>query len=306
MLKKVVINVKKDKKLYIKDVAKITGLSEQLIRKWESRYQVVKPKRLSNGYRVYSTDDLNTLQELKKLRDQNISMQKAVQIVLDSKELSNLTEVLAEIDHSPYVEQLIKKGTTYDEAGITFVLTQAHHHYGLEVFLQNTVRPFLKGIGNLWESKTWDESQESMSSLAVRDYLTEIDRHFKIKDNAPIAVGFCLPGELHEIPLQILLLQMKMRGWRTTRIGASPKFTAIERLINHIEPDKVLLSASTLIPFQKAESLLHDLDRIAEKHPKIDFYIGGPGAWEYTNVVKPNHIRVGFSVDDMIFKKTSL
>ena len=40
MLMKVVMIVDKDSKLYIKDIARITGLSEQLIRKWEDRYHV--------------------------------------------------------------------------------------------------------------------------------------------------------------------------------------------------------------------------------------------------------------------------
>lgn len=180
------------------------------------------------------------------------------------------------------------------------ILQKAHHQYGLALFLQNTVQPFLEKIGVLWETKEWDESQESVSSLLVKDYLAEIDRHFQIIDDAPHVLGFCLPGELHEIPLQIILLQIKMKGWRTTRISASPKFTAIERLINHLQPEKVLFSASTLIPFQETEDLLQDLDLVAKKFPEIDFYIGGRGAWEYTNLIKPSHIQVGFHVNDVI------
>ena len=48
--------VDKESKLYIKDVAEMTGLSEQQIRKWENRYHIVKPERLANGYRVYSQE----------------------------------------------------------------------------------------------------------------------------------------------------------------------------------------------------------------------------------------------------------
>lgn len=297
---KVVNTVEKNSKLYIKDVAKITGLSEQLIRKWENRYDIIKPERLPNGYRIYSTDDANTLLELKKLRNQNISMKNAVQSMLENKISANRTEQLSNIETSPYVEELIKKGTIYDEESIVYQLKQAHQQYGLELFLQNTVQPFLLKIGDLWESKTWDESQESVSSLVVKDYLTEIDRHLQMKSDAPRAIGFCLPGELHEIPLQIILLQMKMKGWHTTRIAASPKFTEIEKLINHIQPEKVLLSASTLIPFQESNDLLQDLDLLAEKYPDIQFYLGGHGAWEYTSIIKPAYLHVALHIDDVI------
>ena len=300
--------VDKDSKLYIKDVAKITGLSEQLIRKWENRYHIVKPERLTNGYRVYSQEDTATLLELKRLRDQNISVKNAVQIILDNKKLEEIKAQLPQVKPSPYVGQLLKKGAVYDEKGIIYLLKQAHNQYGLELLIQNTVRPFLEEIGVLWETKVWDESQESVSSLAVKDYLTEVDRHFQIKEDAPHALGFCLPGELHDIPLQMILLQMKMKGWRTTRVAASPKFTSIEKLISHLQPEKVILSASTLKPFEEAENLLRDLDLIAQKYPKIGFYIGGRGVWEYinTDTIKPGHLQVGYHVDDVIGDKPSV
>lgn len=63
----------------------MTGLSEQLIRKWENRYHIVKPERLANGYRVYSQEDATTLLELKKLLKQNVSIKNAVQIILENK-----------------------------------------------------------------------------------------------------------------------------------------------------------------------------------------------------------------------------
>ena len=306
MLMKVVMIVDKDSKLYIKDIARITGLSEQLIRKWEDRYHVVKPERLANGYRVYSQEDAATLLELKKLRDQNVSIKNAVQIILENKQRENMIERLPQVESSPYVGQLIEKGAVYDEEGIIYLLKQAHHQYGLESAMQNTVRPFLEEIGVLWETKEWDESQESVSSLAVKDYLTEIDRHFQIKEDAPHVLGLCLPGELHDIPLQLTLLHMKMKGWRTTRIAASPKFTAIEKLVSHLRPEKVVLSASTLIPFQKSKDLLRNLDLIAQKYPDIGFYIGGRGVWEYTHIIKPRHLHVVFRVEDVIGEEPSI
>jgi len=79
--------------------------------------------------------------------------------------------------------------------------------------------------------------------------------------------------------------------------------TEIEKLISYLQPEKVLLSASTLIPFQKSKELLKDLDQIAKKHPEIDFYIGGHGAWKYTNINQPNYVQVVYHIDDVIEDK---
>ncbi len=50
----------------LKIYPKITGLSEQLIRKWENGYKIAKPERLANRYRVYSQEGVVTLLEVKK------------------------------------------------------------------------------------------------------------------------------------------------------------------------------------------------------------------------------------------------
>lgn len=284
---------------YIKDVAKLTGISEQLIRKWEKRYQIIKPKRLDNGYRVYTEDDLGILRELQALRTQGVSMTQAIQKVLDKQKESITQSKFRKVEKSSYVNKMIQHGANYDESALLFLLKKANFEFGLDLFLQNTIQPFLEDIGELWENNEWDESQETVSSLVVRDYLTGISRSFNNNLNAPHALGFCLPDELHEIPLQIILLQLKMRGWRTTMIGASPKFTAIETLIKRLQPDTVLFSATTIIPFQLNENLLLQLDDIAARYPNIQFFIGGVGAWDFTRIIKPKHMTISYTVDDV-------
>src|SRR5690625_7735988 len=76
-----------NKLYYIKEVSELTGISEQLIRKWENRYQIVKPERLDNGYRIYTYEDIVTLKSLKNLRDQNYSLKDAVNIIAEKQVL---------------------------------------------------------------------------------------------------------------------------------------------------------------------------------------------------------------------------
>src|SRR5699024_12257896 len=122
---------------------------------------------------------------------------------------------------------IINAWTIYDEEQLMTLLNHPNQQYGLYLFLKNTVQPFLKEIGRLWQGKAWDESQETISSLVVRDFLPHIDRSFYNNIDDPLILGFCLPNENHELPLRILLLQLEIRGWRTIRIAASPKFSSI-------------------------------------------------------------------------------
>src|SRR5699024_12467068 len=176
-----------NKLYYIKEVSELTGISEQLIRKWENRYQIVKPERLDNGYRIYTYEDIVTLKSLKNLRDQNYSLKDAVNIIAEKQVLNQKTP--KEVTSSPYVSDIIKAGTIDDEEKLRTLLNQANQQYGLDLFLKNTVQPFLKEIGRLWQEKAWVESQETISRLDVRAFLPQIDRSFIIIIDDIIILG---------------------------------------------------------------------------------------------------------------------
>lgn len=288
-----------EKHYFIKDASEMTGISEQLIRKWEKRYHLIQPKRLDNGYRVYSMNDILLLKDIKKKRDEGHSIKKSIQKVLVKRKEEERASLLYNVKKSPYVDKLVMSGTNYKEERIASLLKQANDEYGLDQFLVNTVQPFLLEIGELWHNQTWDESQETVSSLVVRDFLSEISRNFEYNEDGPHVLGINLPGEYHEIPLQMLLLQMSLRGWNTTRTGSSQKFSSIETLIEHIQPTKVLFSATTLIPFQEDKTLFEKLDLIGKKHPHISFYIGGSGVWSYTEIIKPKYMTISYSIEDI-------
>ncbi len=75
----------------IQQVADVTGLSKQVIRKWEERYGVVQPQRLDNGYRIYSQQDVKMLLKVKLLSEQGHSLKQAALLVqeLDEEDLDS-------------------------------------------------------------------------------------------------------------------------------------------------------------------------------------------------------------------------
>jgi methylmalonyl-CoA mutase cobalamin-binding subunit len=51
----------------IHEVARLTGLSSARLRAWERRYEVVGPRRLPNGYRAYTADQVALLRTYARL-----------------------------------------------------------------------------------------------------------------------------------------------------------------------------------------------------------------------------------------------
>ena len=290
---------------YIQQVADITGISKQVIRKWEERYQLIQPKRLDNGYRIYSDKDINTLLTVKALAEQGHTIKQAA-LLAKNEQPSIVIETHRELElnhgyeeMNDYVLQLLQKGTNCNEQGINLALQQAYHHFGLERFLKSVIIPFLKEVGHRWEKGQWSEYQESLSSLAVRDFLIPIRRNFQYREDAPFILGACLPYEQHEVPVHVLLLEVMLKGWKTILIGASPAPGSIESFVQRLKPDKVLLSATTTIPFIRDPHLLENLDDFAAHHEKIDFYLGGAGSLEYTTGMKLHAIHVTNSIEDI-------
>ena len=61
--------------------AEMSGVSEGLIRAWERRYGVLKPKRTPSGYRAYTESDITVLKRLKQLTEEGVSIAEAVKLL---------------------------------------------------------------------------------------------------------------------------------------------------------------------------------------------------------------------------------
>ncbi|MFC4409058.1 MerR family transcriptional regulator [Chungangia koreensis] len=282
----------------ISQVSEITGLSKQVIRKWEERYQLVQPERLENGRRIYNETDVQAFLKVRKLTESGYPVSQAA-VIVHTKEPQEVTYSFKDPEISDYFLQLIEKGTHCDELELNRILKQAHHTLGLSNFLSDLILPFLKEVGDRWEKKEWTEYQESVSSMVVRDYLVQIRRNYPYREDAPLLMGACLPGELHEVQVQILLLQAMMKGWKSFLIGSSPAIGSIEALIEKFKPRIVLLSALTTIPFEQNPTVLDQLDHFAARNRSINFFLGGPGAIDYTKDNLPKHIEVVQTLEEV-------
>ena len=272
----------------IQQVAEMTGLSKQLIRKWEDRYGIITPQRLDNGYRVYSPEEVALLKKIIKLTEAGHSVKQAALLVQQEADDQNESSEQPNSQPNPFLVALEEAGYVTDDKKIMYLLEQAHHLYGLEVTIEQIVIPFLHRIGDLWCEKKWGEYQEAVSSQTVRDFLANLRRHIYIDENAPLVVGSCLPNERHEISMQILLVQCMLRGYRTLMLGPAPAPTAIESTVRLANPAIVLLTASTPAALaDNGESLLA-LDAFAQTMPHTKFFVGGAGI---KDVVQHLHLK---------------
>ncbi|MHC0038901.1 MerR family transcriptional regulator [Pseudoneobacillus sp. C159] len=287
----------------IQQVSEVTGISKQLIRKWEERYEIVTPQRLDNGYRFYTEQDVYKLFTVKSLIEKGHPVKRAVELLKTEKvKPENHPNIQSEWQPEVWNESVFKLlyyGDKCDEEGLIITLQQSFHQSGLQSFLTHVITPFLVEVGERWERGVWSEYQESFSSLIVRDFLIGIRRNMRGNPDGPLVLGVCLPFERHEIPVHLLLLRLMLKGYNTMMVGASPAPGTIESLVNLMNPKFVLLSATTTIPFTKDTELLEKMDQFALTQERTRFYLGGASAYEATKNKDLKAITVTNSIDEL-------
>lgn len=285
----------------IQQVANLTGLSKQVIRKWEERYDIIHPRRLDNGYRVYSHKEVTTLLRIQALMADGMTVKQAIAIVNQERVSLDTQSIFAQtnVNTKPqleYAQQIINillhEGMQVDDTHMLYVLQQAHHTLGVKTLIYDVIVPFLDEVGNRWCIGEWGEFQEALSSLIIRDFLANLRRNLHVQEEAPLILGSCLPNERHEIPLHILMLQSSLLGYRSLLLGPSPAPTAIQSTIKLTNPKIVLLSAITTLPFEDDYKMIDELDHFASNYPHIRFYLGGPGAMQALQNRPLRHIQL--------------
>ncbi|MFD0865425.1 MerR family transcriptional regulator, partial [Tessaracoccus lubricantis] len=70
----------------IKQVAGLTGVSEAVLRAWETRYKVVAPSRSQGRYRLYSDAQVEVLREMAALVGSGVPASRAAATLLAAAE----------------------------------------------------------------------------------------------------------------------------------------------------------------------------------------------------------------------------
>lgn len=278
--------------LQIKQVALQTGLSEQLIRKWEQRYQAVMPKRLENGYRLYSKQDVDRLLTIKQMVADGTTVRRAVGLAEQAASATRQPLPVMSQHDSPddlhadrdtkAVEKLLAAGSQGDVQRLEGILQRCDMTVGLRAVVETVIVPFLQSIGELWIRGQWSEDQEHLSSLTVRNFL--VRRSADLPDapqTAPTLLASCVPGERHDIMLHAAMIEARKMGWKTLFLGPEPAPGAIERAVSRMRPNMVLLSITTLHPPLVPDSggtWFAQLDAFAAQFPETQFCVGGPSS----------------------------
>jgi DNA-binding transcriptional MerR regulator len=238
----------KVRKFSISDIEGLIGIKAHTIRAWETRYNLVPPKRTRTNIRYYNEEDLKALLNIVTLNENGYKISRIAN--MSSKQIADLVTQLKTDWSNNTVQMLNLSNATlvYDEEEFSNILSGCIDETGLINTMDVVLFPFMKRVGMLWQTGTIDPSHEHFASNLIRDRLiVEIDKLKKPLVKAPKRFLLFLPeAEMHETGLLFARYLLKKCGHETLYLGSEIPYTDLKKVVEAYKPDFAFMVLTSL------------------------------------------------------------
>lgn len=250
----------------IRAAAKITGLSIDLLRAWERRYQAVVPQRSNRG-RQYSQADLDRLVLLKKLVERGHAIG-----TIGHLDIASLERLIG--DSAPAVareeltQNILQAIENYDSFAAEREVRRLAATLLPRDMVYQVILPLMRTVGDRWHDAEFHIAQEHMTSSIVRSVLGGMVR----MDASEVKVILATPEtELHELGILAAALILALAGFEPVYLG--PNLPAEEILL---AAKKTGARAILIAVTAERDILREQVNRIASGLPhNTELWIGG-------------------------------
>jgi DNA-binding transcriptional MerR regulator len=263
--------------LRIGELSRRVGVSDHVLRAWESRYGLLQPVRSAGGFRLYSEADATRVRRMQAHLASGLSAAEAAGAVLgeDSGGGADLGRPAGPDRAAPAAGQLsdaLRQALdAFDEPAAQAVLDRLMSDLSLATVLRDVVMPYLTELGKRWQLGTASIVQEHFASNLLRGWLAGLARGWG-NGHGPRAVLACPPGELHDLALMIFGIMLNRSGWRIDYLGMITPVDELTRTVAMRRPDLVVLAATRP---ENLEPLASQLTTLAQHTPLA---LAGAGA----------------------------
>jgi len=269
--------------------ARLTGLSEHLIRIWERRYGAVEPFRTETGIRLYSDTDVARLRLLKRATERGHAI--GTVAGLEEKELERIVAGPATAPVEPALDEdaavrlvaaFLTAVDALDLAAAEEVVAQADASLGSRTTALRVLIPILREVGRRWESGKLSVAQEHAATAVLRNYLGSAVRALGRNEGAQLAVCTTPPGELHELGALIAAVYVASLGLRVVYLGPNLPSEELGRAVRKLRAGLVLVSAVA-----SNRKLRASLDEMRASLPgRVRIVVGGAAAEQLDQIPK--------------------
>ena len=235
-------------------VALRTGLTPDVLRAWEKRYEAVVPTRSRGGQRLYSDGDVERLSLLARAvsggraigQIAKLPLRELQRIVDKDANASNVTSAAASNSTGESLASIqaeaIAAVDRFDAAELESTLRGAVLRLGIDDMLDGVIAPLLWSIGSRWHAGTLGPAHEHLATAAIRRTLAWMMENGTPPLTAPVCVVGTLAGQTHELGAMLAAAAASSDGWRVVYLGANLPASELAVAANHTRATAVALS----------------------------------------------------------------
>lgn len=274
-------------------VAKLTGLSKDVVRVWERRYGLVKPVRSANRYREYTDEDVALLRFLKEELDRG---QTIGALAVEGRE-ALLHRMRATASRSPQqltphetlIDELVAQLDPLDKIRFEQKLNGAVAVIPFEEAVQRILLPLQRRVGELWHEGRLNVAVEHYVTKLIQQKLFSVMNQLPVNEFGPRIVIACPEGEFHEIGAQAVAYIAATRGCYVYYLGPNLPASDLSAFCERVKPELVLLSLTEIKSDAATSQLLRDLAPLAARWSVA---MGGAGARAIEPLLRENRIEL--------------
>lgn len=251
--------------LNIAALAKRTGVAPDTLRKWEQRYNILRPTRTDGGQRRYSEHDVDRVEWLKARQAEGYRIGEAASLLgSESPETETSPHQLARL--------VFEAAARSDSAAVNRLLGHAFA-LPLTTACTEVARPLLVAVGEAWHTGSMTIGQEHLVASCVRAHLERklAECRAAVHGRAVLA---CAPGERHDLGLLMLAVMLRADGWDCAYLGPDLPVADSVALARDAGASLLCFSVGTA---DAGDALAAGL-RHAERPPGVEIVIGGLAA----------------------------
>jgi methanogenic corrinoid protein MtbC1 len=221
-----------DPKHPIQVVARRTGLTADLLRVWEKRYEAVTPGRSATSRRLYSDADVH---RLLLLRRATLGGRRIGQVAgLSTAELETLVatdeaaaaaaprprgEAHPRAPRSSHLAACLDAVKSLDADALEAAISGAAVALGTPELTRSVLVPLMQTIGDDWRDGKTRVFEEHLASAMVRSALGALRMAQTPEPGAPELIVTTPAGQIHEIGALMVASMAASQGWKVTYLG---------------------------------------------------------------------------------------
>ena len=265
------------------EVEQATGLSREVLRKWELRYGYPVPVRGERGERRYAVPDVRKLTLIKQLIGQGLRPRHRMACPMAKLQalLQAVPAVALEKDEHAAVQELhacLRPGAS--PHAMKLYLAKLIAQGGLAHFVHYHLPVFNHAVGDAWAKGYLGIHAEHHYTETVRELVLRLVADVRLDGLAqrkPVRVLITTPpGELHGLGVLALQAALALEGADCVSLGTQTPVMDVVRAAQDWGMNVVAISSSSALQPVAARSYVLALRRVLPEHCRL--WVGGQGA----------------------------